>query len=76
MSINSIFSAGMQGIQTGIGRTDQAGAKIAGFGANVDSGNLAPPLIDLKVGDLQVKAAAAVIKAGDQMLGSLIDLKA
>jgi hypothetical protein len=76
MSINSILSTGMQGIQTGIDRSDRAGARIAGFGADLDSGNVAPPLIDLKVGELQVKAAAAVVKTGDQLLGALIDIRA
>lgn len=76
MSISSVLSSGFQGIQTGIGRTDQAGARIAGLGANIDSGNLAPPLIDLKVGEFQVKAAAEVVKTGDQMLGTLINIRA
>ena len=76
MTIHSILSTGMQGMQSGIARSDRAGAKIAGFGADLDSGNLAPPLVDLKVGEFQVKAAAALVKSGDQMLGTLIDIQA
>ncbi len=33
-------------------------------------------MVDLKVGEFQVKAAAQVIKASDQMLGILINTKA
>jgi flagellar hook protein FlgE len=76
MSISSVLSLGVQGMQAGIGRANQAAGQIARIGANLDNGDLAPPLVDLKISEIQVKASASVIKTGDQMLGTLIDLKA
>lgn len=74
MMINSVLSAGMQGLQAGVNRANQAGGRIAQSSASSD--DLAPPIVDLKISELQVKASANVIKAADQMLGALIDIKA
>ncbi len=76
MSVNSIMSVGVQGMQTSIGRANQAAGQIARVAANPDSGDLAAPLVDLKTSELLVKASASVVKSGDEMLGTLIDLKA
>jgi len=76
MAIGSILSSGLQGIQAGISRTDKAGAQIASFATMTESPDLAASLVDLKMGEFQVKASATVIKVGDQMLGTLIDIKA
>ena len=76
MAISSITSAGLQGVQAGIGRVNQAGGQIARAGSTADTGNLSTPIVNLNVGEIQVKASANVIKTGDQMLGTLIDIKA
>jgi flagellar hook protein FlgE len=76
MSINSILSVGVQGVQAGIDRANQAAGQIAGVGTNLESGDLALPIINLKISELQVKASADVIKTADQMLGTLIDINA
>jgi hypothetical protein len=76
MAIGSVLSVGLQGVQAGISRVDQAGATIARVGASAESGDLATPIVDLKVGELQVKASTMAIKIGDQILGTLIDIKA
>ncbi len=76
MAINSIMSSGLQGIQSGINRASRAGGQIAGVALSGEVGDMTASLIDLKIGELQVKASANVIKVGDQMLGSLIDIKA
>ena len=75
MSVNSVLSAGLQGVQAGFGRTNQAAGQITRFGENLETGDLATPIIDLKISEIQVKASASVIKIGDQLLGSLIDIK-
>jgi hypothetical protein len=75
MSISSVLSAGLQGVQAGFGRTNQAAGQIARFGANLTTGDLATPILDLKISEIQVNASASVIKIGDQLLGSLIDIK-
>lgn len=74
MSINSVFSSGLQGVQAGMNRVNQAGGRIA-IGP-VDAGELAQPMVDLKIGEHQVGMSANVIKAADEMIGTLIDIKA
>lgn len=76
MSIASIFSAGLQGVQAGASQVDRAGGRIARMAGATDSSDVAAALVELKVGELQVKASAKVIKAADELLGSLIDIKA
>ena len=71
--ISSINSA-LNGIHAGTERVQRAAAQIAGAGSA--AGDLATPLVELKVGEFQVKASVQVIKAADQMLGSLIDITA
>lgn len=70
MSISSILSSGMQGMQASINRS-----AIAGSGLNVENGDLAAKMIAMRQGEIEVKAAANVIKTGDQILGTLIDIR-
>jgi flagellar hook protein FlgE len=74
--MSTIFSVGMQGIQAGISFANQASGQIARAGNNLQSGDLTGPIVNLKISEQQVKASAAVIKTGDQMLGTIIDIKA
>ena len=75
MSISSVLSSGLQGVQAGFGRANQAAGQMARAGANLDGGDLAGSLVDLKISEIQVKASVSAIKTGDQLLGSLIDIK-
>jgi len=70
MSISSILSTGMQGMQASINRT-----AIAGSGLNVENGDLAARMVAMRQGEIEAKAAANVIKTGDQILGTLIDIR-
>ena len=74
--MSSILSVGAQGVQAGLGRVNQAGGKIAAFGITAGTEDLATAMVDMKAGEIQVKASVSVIKAGDEMLGTLIDIKA
>lgn len=70
MSINSVVSTGVHGVQLGIERANQAGERIARSGAeNAEA-------VELRLGELQVKASAKVVEVGDSMLGSVIDIQA
>lgn len=40
------------------------------------TGDLATSIVDLKIGEIQVKASAAVIRTADEMLGTIVDIKA
>lgn len=70
MSISSIFSSGMQSLQASINRT-----AIAGSGLNVENGDLAAKMVAMRQGEIEAKAVANVIKTGDQILGTLIDIR-
>lgn len=70
MSISSIVSAGMQSMQASINRT-----AIAGSGLNVENGDLAAKMVAMRQGEIEAKAAANVIKTGDEILGTLIDIR-
>lgn len=39
------------------------------------TGDLATSIVDLKIGENQVKASAAVIRTADEVMGTLIDIK-
>lgn len=76
VSMNSVMSTGMQGLQAGLGRANQAAGDIARAGTTSSDGDLASSMVDLKVSEQQVKASAAVVKTADDMLGTLIDTTA
>lgn len=75
VSPNSLFATGVKGVQTGIAGANDAAGKIARLGTE-QGGDVATPVVELKQNELQVKASAAVIKSADEMLGTLIDIKA
>lgn len=70
MSISSILSSGLQGLQSGINRTAIPGGRIA-----AGSDDLARDMVAMRQGEIDVKAAANVIKTGDQILGTLLDIR-
>jgi hypothetical protein len=76
MAVNSILSTGVQGVQAGLQRANRAAGEIARFGTTEKDGGLATPIVDLKRSELQVKASAAVIRSADEVVGTLIDIKA
>lgn len=76
MSVNSIFNTGLQGVSAGIALTDQAARQLSGSGRNLELNAVATSLVDLKIGEIQVKASAAVLRTADQMLGAIIDVTA
>lgn len=73
---SSVMSTGVQGLQAGFSRANQAAGEIARAGSGSGEGDLATSLVDLKVSEQQVKASAAVVKTADDMLGTLIDTMA
>lgn len=76
MSISSIISSGLQNMQASINRTGVASSRIAGFGLNTDSGDMAASMVGLGQGANDAKVAANVIKTGDELLGTLLDIRA
>ena len=74
MSIASIFSSAAQGVQAGINRTANSAGRIAqGISNDPDA---AATMLGLNQGANDTRASLSVIKSADEMLGTLIDLKA
>ena len=65
---------GLQGIQAGMQRVSIAGSRIAVNAADAEV--LATNSVEQMSGRHQVGMSAQVVKTSDQMLGTLIDLKA
>ena len=74
MTISSSLSAGLQGIQAGMQQVNLAGGRIAAQA--VDAEVLATNAVEQMSGRHQLELSAQVVKTADQMLGTLIDLKA
>jgi len=70
MSISSIVSTGMQSMQASTNRT-----AIAGSTLNVEDHDIARKMVGMRQGEIEAKAAANVIKTGDQLLGTIIDIR-
>lgn len=78
MNISNVSLAGLAGIQKGL---DNLNRDANGIAQSVTKGSqnttdLAKSLVDLKVDQRQVEASAKVVKAVDDVLGSLIDINA
>ena len=75
---NSILSIGVQGVQAGFQRANEAATSIvrAGLESGDNLGDLAASIVDLKVSEQIVKASAAVIRTADETLGTLVDTRA
>lgn len=70
MSVSSILSNGVQGMQAGIDRTTTASS-----GLNVEDSEFARKMVTMRQGEMEAKAAVNVIKTGDEMLGTIIDIR-
>ena len=70
MAISATLTSGMQTLQASMNRTAIAGSRL-----NVDDGDLANRMVDMQRGAIDAKAAANVIKTGDEILGTIIDLR-
>jgi len=78
MKIDGALTHAMTGIQRGLNSAQNHAARIANAGQfNADSpSSLVEPLLGLQQDKLQVQASTQVLKAVDEMIGSLFDDKA
>ncbi|OZG71510.1 flagellar biosynthesis protein FlgE [Hahella sp. CCB-MM4] len=86
--VSNILNTGLQGIRQGVQGAEKAASQIARAGqsgsgddAAASQGNdlytdLAEPLVDLKLYETSVKASAKVVKVADEVIGTLLDIKA
>ena len=78
--VESVLSAGIQGVQHGVSTARQAAEDIVSAttaGAEESPvGDITRAVVDLKIAEQQVQASATVIKTADEILGTIIDTKA
>ena len=76
----SIFQAGLTGFERGMQGVQKAAGEIASAShSNLESSEkpvkeIAESLIDAKISARQAEASVAVIKAGDEAIGSILDV--
>jgi hypothetical protein len=79
--VGSVLDVGVQGFQNGVRQVNQAATTIARAGTvepeqATSLDDIATAAVEMKSGELQAKASAAVIKTADEILGTLVDIKA
>ena len=78
MKINGALTHAMTGIQRGLSSAQNHAARIASADQlkNDSPSGLAEPLLGLQQDKWQVQASAQIVRAVDDMIGSLFDDKA
>ena len=74
--ISSISQSGLTGIQRGLQQATDAANNIATAVNDIDAADLATNMVDLKIAEQQVEASAKVLKADDQLKGTILDILA
>ncbi len=74
----SAFSSGLSTVQSGQRRIEQAASEIASntVTRSSDAADTAENLVQLSVGKTEAQAGAKVIETSDEVLGTLIDIRA
>lgn len=80
----SAFSSGLSAVQGGLNRVAEAGSDIARNSLPARENQAAPPaepdlatsLVELKMGEREAAAGARVLETADQVLGTLVDIRA
>ena len=78
MNFPNLSLAGISGIQTGLDNLRKDAEKIAQATTKreEDSTDLTQALVDLNTDRHQIEASVKVVKAVDEVLGTLLDLRA
>lgn len=74
MSSNSIGQVGLQGLRDSLERAQAVATRVASAGG--DPAQLTEAIVDLQAAKLQAGAAAKVVRAADDTLGTLLDVLA
>lgn len=72
-------SVGLAGMQNGIANMNAHAQRIAQYGTEngpQDLGSVAEDMVGLQQSELQVKASAQVVKSADEVIGTLLDVRA
>jgi len=71
--VNSILSAGVQGVQRGISAAQENAQTIASGSSS--PAELAEPLLSLKLNLVQVQASGKVVEVVDEILSTITDIR-
>ena len=72
-------SVGLAGMQNGIDNMNSHAQRIAQYGTEngpQDLGSVAEDMVGLQQSELQVKASAQVVKSVNEVIGTLLDVRA
>jgi flagellar hook-associated protein FlgK len=75
MQINSALNAGYTGLQRATQQMDESSSKLAQLSTKPETVNPTTELVNLKVAEQSGQASAKVVKAADEMMGTLIDVR-
>ena len=76
MSGNQIGQVGFQGLRDSLERAQAAATRVVASAAGGDAGQLIEAIVELQAAKLQAGAAAQVVRAADDTLGTLLDVLA
>jgi len=78
MAISSVLNSGLSGIQQGFESLQKNAGHIANTTSTDEGGSqsLVESIIGLKSSVIQIKASMQVVKTYDDVLGTLLDVKA
>jgi hypothetical protein len=76
VSGNQIGQVGFQGLRDSLERAQAAATRVVSSAAGGDAGQLTEAIVELQAAKLQAGAAAQVVRAADDTLGTLLDVLA
>lgn len=76
MSTIPAFQSGLAGIQSGMQGLNRNAAKIASTESLQSDADISQPLVHMISDKHQVQASAKIIETSNEMLGSILDIKA
>lgn len=75
MQINSALNAGYTGLQRATQQVDESSSKLAQLATEPKAVNPTTELVNLMVAEQSGQASVKVVKAADEMMGTLLDVR-
>jgi len=72
--MDSVIGAGLRGVQTGLQNAARDAERVVRSFEPSSTEEPIQPLVDLQSDRRQVQASTAVIRVGDEILGSILDI--
>jgi Domain of unknown function (DUF1078). len=75
MQITNAFNAGVTGLQHSFQQVDDSSLKLAQLSTQPEKIDPTTELVNLQVAEQSGQASSKVVKAADEMMGTLIDIR-